>query len=219
VFDEYTSVVDRNVAKIASTALAKGIKTGKIPCRFVAVTCHYDILDWLEPDWVLDTATGDVSRRLLRRPNIDLEIHKCHYNDWRLFSKHHYLNSKELSTGAQCYAALWNKIPVAFCAVLPSCGHKNVRRVSRIVTLPDYQGVGIGKALLNFVAERYKTAGHRMTIGTSHPAMIQSLLKDKQWIFREIAGQENNLGTTKRTQNLRKSVVLGRKIAYFEYGR
>jgi ABC-type ATPase with predicted acetyltransferase domain len=67
VFDEYTSVVDRNVAKIASAALAKGIKSGKIPVRFVAVTCHYDILDWLEPDWVLDTATGEVSRRLLRR--------------------------------------------------------------------------------------------------------------------------------------------------------
>ena len=34
----------RNVAKIASASLAKGIKSGKIPCRFVAVTCHYDIL-------------------------------------------------------------------------------------------------------------------------------------------------------------------------------
>jgi len=111
VFDEYTSVVDRNVAKVASAALAKGIKSGKIPCRFVAVTCHYDILDWLEPDWVLDTATGLVERRLLRReprwqrPGIELEIYKCHHTDWRLFSKHHYLNSKKLSTGAQCYVA------------------------------------------------------------------------------------------------------------------
>ena len=217
VFDEYTSVVDRNVAKVASSALAKGIKNGKIPCQFVAVTCHYDILDWLEPDWVLDTATGTVSWRLLQRPNIDLEIYQCHPTDWRLFSKHHYLNSKTLSTNAQCYAALWNKVPVSFCSVMASCGHQNVRRISRIVTLPDYQGVGIGKQLLHFVADRYKKKGHRITIGTSHPGMIQSLLKDKQWIFRETAGQETNRGSTKGTRKLRDSIVIGRKIAYFEY--
>ena len=180
-------------------------------------TCHCDILDWLEPDWVLDTATGQVARRLLRRPKIDLEIYQCHPTGWRLFSKHHYLNSKTLSTGAQCYVAFWNKIPISFCAVMHSCGHKNIKRISRIVTLPDYQGVGIGKQLLNFVADRYKKKGCRITIGTSHPAMIQSLLKDKQWIFRETAGQETNQGSTKSTRALRNSIVIGRKIAYFEY--
>ena len=50
VYDEFTSVVDRNVAKIGSAAIAKGIKGGKIKSRFVAVTCHYDVMDWLEPD-------------------------------------------------------------------------------------------------------------------------------------------------------------------------
>ena len=135
-----------------------------------------------------------------------------------LFSKHHYLNSKKLSTSAQCYVALWNKIPVSFCSVMASVGHKGVKRISRIVTLPDYQGVGIGKHLLNFVADRYKKTGDRVTLGTSHPAMIQSLLKAKQWVFRETAGNENNAGSPKnRMKNLRKSVVIGRKIAYFEY--
>ena len=54
VFDEYTSVVDRNVAKVCSAAIAKGIRNGNIPCRFIAVTCHYDVAEWLEADWVLD---------------------------------------------------------------------------------------------------------------------------------------------------------------------
>lgn len=59
VFDEYTSVVDRNVAKTVSMALAKGIREqGK---RFVAVSCHRDIIEWLQPDWVFDT---DVMRPL-----------------------------------------------------------------------------------------------------------------------------------------------------------
>lgn len=55
VFDEYTSVVDRQVAQTASIAINKAIKnTNK---QFIAISCHYDILDWLQPDWVFDTNT------------------------------------------------------------------------------------------------------------------------------------------------------------------
>jgi GNAT superfamily N-acetyltransferase len=217
-FDEYTSVVDRNVAKIASAALAKGINTGKIPCRFVAVTCHYDILDWLEPDWVLDTATGQVVRRLLRRPNIELEIYKCHYSDWRLFAKHHYLDSKNLSTSSQCYVALFNQVPVAFCSVMANVGHKGRRRISRIVTLPDYQGIGIGKHLLNWVADLYKKQGLRVSIGTSHPAMVQSLRRDERWVMTSMNESGQNKGTAgTKTKGLRNSIKIGRKVACFEF--
>ncbi len=53
VFDEFTSVVDRQVAQTACIALNKAIK--KTQKKFVAVTCHFDVLDWLQPDWVFDT--------------------------------------------------------------------------------------------------------------------------------------------------------------------
>jgi len=53
VFDEFTSVVDRTIAKTASFAIQKSIK--KLDKKFVAVACHYDIIDWLEPDWIYDT--------------------------------------------------------------------------------------------------------------------------------------------------------------------
>jgi hypothetical protein len=57
VFDEFTSVVDREIAKISALAISHGIrKTNK---KFIAVTCHYDVLDWLEPDWVF--CTDDMS--------------------------------------------------------------------------------------------------------------------------------------------------------------
>lgn len=52
-FDEFTSVVDRDVAKTASYAISKGIK--KLEKQFVAVSCHKDIIEWLEPDWIYDT--------------------------------------------------------------------------------------------------------------------------------------------------------------------
>ena len=57
VFDEFTSVVDREVAKVSSLAIQKAVRrTGK---KFIAVTCHYDVVDYLEPDWVL--CTDDMS--------------------------------------------------------------------------------------------------------------------------------------------------------------
>ena len=180
VFDEYTSVVDRNVAQIASAALAKGIKCGKIACRFVAVTCHYDILDWLEPDWVLDTAAGTVSRRLLRRPNIDLEIFRCERRLWDLFKAHHYL-SGNLAKICRCYAAFWKGKPVVFCALIPQQGFERRYRVSRIVTLPDYQGVGMGSAFLDMLAGLYVSQGYRFSITASHPSVLSHCRRSAYW--------------------------------------
>jgi ABC-type lipoprotein export system ATPase subunit len=59
VIDEYTSVVDRNVAKAASVSLSRYIKNNDIQ-NVVLSTCHRDILDWLEPDWVIDTDSGEL---------------------------------------------------------------------------------------------------------------------------------------------------------------
>lgn len=56
VFDEFTSVVDRTVAKAASHAISKAVR--KLGKQFVAVACHHDITEWLEPDWIYDTESG-----------------------------------------------------------------------------------------------------------------------------------------------------------------
>jgi len=52
-FDEFTSVVDRTIAKTSSFAIQKAIK--KTDKKFVAIACHHDIIEWLEPDWIYDT--------------------------------------------------------------------------------------------------------------------------------------------------------------------
>lgn len=59
VIDEFTSVVDRNVAKAASVAISRYIKNNDIK-GVVLATCHQDIVDWLEPDWVINTDTGEL---------------------------------------------------------------------------------------------------------------------------------------------------------------
>jgi hypothetical protein len=53
--DEFSSVVDRQVAKIGAHAVQKWVRRNAR--QFVAVSCHYDIVDWLRPDWVLEPAT------------------------------------------------------------------------------------------------------------------------------------------------------------------
>ena len=55
VYDEFTSVVNRQVAKAASFAISKCVRrNGK---KFVAVSCHDDVIDWLQPDWIYNTDT------------------------------------------------------------------------------------------------------------------------------------------------------------------
>lgn len=56
VVDEFTSTVDRQVAKIASHAIQKTVR--RRGQQLIAVTCHYDVIDWLQPDWIYDTGTS-----------------------------------------------------------------------------------------------------------------------------------------------------------------
>src|SRR5262249_50218785 len=120
VFDEYTSVVDRTVARIGSAALAKLIRQKRR--QFVAVTCHEDVEAWLQPDWVYRPAENIFAwRRLRRRPTIVLDIVRCRHHARRLFAPHHYLNTN-LARSAVCFLALWQGRPVAFSAWLPNVG-------------------------------------------------------------------------------------------------
>ena len=174
MFDEFTSVVDRNVARVVSAATAKALRGGRIAGRFVAVTCHYDVTAWLEPDWVIDMATSTFARRCLPRPKIELAIFRCRRGAWRLFARHHYL-SGALNPAARCFLALWEGSPVAFCATLSLIGWKDRWRISRVVTLPDYQGIGIGMAVAEAVAELHRGEGHRLNVTASHPALLAAL--------------------------------------------
>ena len=211
VFDEFTSVVDRNVAKVGSAAIARGIKSGKMPCRFVAVTCHYDVTEWLEPDWVLDMATGSVTRRSLRRPAVHLRIVRCRRRAWELFKRHHYL-SAELGRGVRTYLALWNDEPVALCVMIPMFGKSNHWRISRIVTLPDYQGIGIGAAVFDNVAAMYHESGMRVGATASHPSILAHCGKSPLW--RTINVRKTG---ARRNKDLRYQGAIGRATVSFEY--
>lgn len=212
VFDEFTSVVDRTVAKTGAAAIASGIRKGFVQKKFVALSCHYDVVDWLEPDWVLDMTTGKTTRRRLRRPKIELEIVAADKKSWPVFAKFHYL-SATLHPLAQCFIAFWNETPVAFCATLPTMGVKKRRRVTRLVTLPDFQGVGIGTAFLETLGDYHRDRGLRFGIASTHPAIVNHCKRSIYW--KAISVKKTGSGGRQFGENYAGST--GRAIVSFEY--
>src|SRR5438270_296107 len=73
--------------------------------QFVAVTCHDDVEDWLQPDWTYRPAEGLFQWRCLRqRPPVALRVVRCAASAWALFAPHHYL-SGALARSAVCFLA------------------------------------------------------------------------------------------------------------------
>jgi GNAT superfamily N-acetyltransferase/ABC-type thiamine transport system ATPase subunit len=172
VIDEFTSVIDRNVAKAASTAMARYVRKNNVK-GIVLATCHRDVLEYLEPDWIIDTDRGEwASGRYLHRPDLVLGIYPCSNEVWEHFAPHHYL-SESLNKSAHCYLALWNGSVVGFVASIayPSGTVKEAYREHRLVVHPDFQGFGIGPRLSEAVAQHYLDNGKRYFSKTSHPRL------------------------------------------------
>ncbi len=213
VMDEFTSVVDRTVAKTGSHAVSKAVR--RLGRRFVAVSCHYDIAEWLEPDWVLDMASGKLERGRLRRPEIAVEVFPCRHEVWPLFARHHYLNAA-LYPGCRCYLGICEGEPVAFAATRQSIGFKGLRTISRVVVMPDWQGIGVGTRMASAVvqAEIAERRCERMSLVTGHCGMIAALQRSGQWCVRQTyrRGCDQHRGTEGR-----RHTSEGRAVVSFEW--
>lgn len=220
VVDEFTSVVDRTVAQIGSAAVAKTVRRRNQ--RFVAVSCHYDILDWLEPDWVYEPHTGTLERgRLRQRPPITLDVVRVDKKAWQLFRKHHYLNT-EIQSNAQCFLATWRDAPVAFAAasVFPHPTAKDIMREHRLVCLPDYQGVGIGNALSEWTGSLYRGLGKRYRSLSTHPSVNNVRACSLNWRQCDVAqiGTPMSSRSGKLTgQRWRNRTINTRLMQTYEY--
>jgi GNAT superfamily N-acetyltransferase len=182
IIDEYTSVVDRTVARAMSVAISRYVKRQQIR-RVVFVTCHYDVAEWLLPDWIYDTGEQRLlPRGSLRRPEIKLEIEPCGVEAWSAFRNHHYL-SGDINKAARCWLGIWDNSPIAFMSAiaLPSPYMDNAWREHRTVVLPDYQGMGIGVRCSDVVAELFLADGKRYFSKTSHPRMGEYRERSTKW--------------------------------------
>ena len=153
--------------------------------QFIAVTCHNDVQDWLLPDWVFNTDSMTfqiLEGQKKNRPKINFEIFKTRDKTiWKMFAKHHYLSHTH-NNSAHTYVAYVNEQIAAFISVLHQPHRiKNLKRVHRLVVMPDFQGIGIGGRLLDFIAKKYTNDNYKLSITTSAPSLIFNLKKHKDW--------------------------------------
>jgi len=188
VIDEFTSVVNRDVAKSCSLSLYKYVKRKKLK-NIVLATCHDDILEWLQPDWVFNTDVRQFASRGLVRQPIEIRIVKGQKKYWELFKKHHYL-TEELPSSVQVYLALWGDRIVGFSSTIslpgwtPPLYDGDTRlkwREARTVVLPDFQGLGIGTRISDAVGEIMLEQNVRYYSKTSHIRMGEYREKSPLW--------------------------------------
>jgi ABC-type ATPase involved in cell division/GNAT superfamily N-acetyltransferase len=199
VIDEFTSVVDRQIARIGALAFGKAWRRGT--GKAVMLSCHYDIIDWLDPDWIYDTATGYYSGRYLRRrPPITLEIRETNWRWWPFFEPHHYLKLPHM-IAATCYVAFVEDEPVAHVAFSTRPGLVEAR-ACRLVVMPEWQGAGVGLRFLNAVCSAWRRGKNRYRrpmptlFHTSHPGLAAALRRDRLWsqVSQSIHGGKSSKG-------------------------
>lgn len=185
VVDEFTSVIDRQIAKVGAAAFAKTWRRGK--GRIVLLSCHYDIIEWLQPDWIYDTTEARFSRdRLRQRPKIELRIYQVSGSVFQHFKEHYYLDLP-LPVAGQYFVGIVGDEPVCHLAVTPLFTAK-AYRATRLVVMPEWQGVGVGTRFLNAVCQYHLDGhgrcGHKYPtfFHTSHPQLCGALRHSKKWI-------------------------------------
>jgi GNAT superfamily N-acetyltransferase len=178
--DEFTSVVDRNTAR----ALCHSINKLK-PKNAVIATCHKDVLQWLDFDSAYDTDLCEwIDRRSVRQDReFEFTIEPCDTEAvWKIFKKHHYL-SGSINKSGNSWVAVHKGKPIAMTSVIafPSGNWKDGWRGHRTVVLPEFQGMGVGAAISDAVAEHIVSTGARYFSKTSHPAFGEHRNKSKKW--------------------------------------
>ena len=225
LIDEWTSVVDRTVAKVMSHCVQKFARRKNK--KIIILSCHYDVVDWINPDWIIDCNSEKfIDRRLLqpvereRKEKIHFDVREVDRSTWKYFSKYHYLSARlpggKIYTygifngvnqiGFQCFA---NYVPTRK-------GKVPIFHSNRTVVHPDYAGMGLGVMLVDETSAIMKAKKYKIMGKFSSVPIYKSLIKNKKWILVETkrqVGKMNIGGNMKRKEGFRENI----KTYSFEY--
>jgi GNAT superfamily N-acetyltransferase len=98
---------------------------------------------------------------------------------------------------------------IGFCSVLtqPHPTVKKLKRVHRLVILPDWQGIGIGKQFVSFIGQMYKDAGYKLSIVTSAKNMIKGLYNSGTWKLRHLGQNKLHSNPQRATTRVESRVA------------
>jgi GNAT superfamily N-acetyltransferase len=126
------------------------------------------------------------------------------------------LNRSIGAAGIRCYVAIYREKPIAFIAVIHTRMKVNFFRVSRLVVLPDYQGIGIGKRLLNFIAELYTSQLNLpFYLVTSNPQLIRGNMGN--WKVKRVGHGSHGREDTRINREIAKTNCRRRLSVSLEY--
>lgn len=189
VIDEWTSVVDRTSAKVMSLCASKLAR--KERKKIVFVSCHYDVVEWLNPCWIIDCNTSKFEdRRLLwrnfeRKEKLQFQVREVGRETWSSFSKYHYLGKSLPGGKLFCYGLFMERNQVGFCCFAnyvpwSDKTKKKILHLSRVVISPEYVGVGLGLRFVNICASDIKLKNFEVFAKFSSVPMHKSKERDKK---------------------------------------
>jgi len=139
---------------------------------------------------------------------------------WEVFRKYHYLNTDIHQAATQYVGILNDEVLVCHTGVIQAAMKKGVKRVHRFVTLPEYQGIGIGMKFINFVAEEYDKQGLKFNLITTTPALRFALDRNEHWTLKR-SGNVTPPGKSKlmaeKYAHLKSSFSCNRITYSFDY--
>lgn len=153
-----------------------------------------------------------------QRPHIQLTVRRVEPSVWYLFKKEHYL-SAELNKSCKCLLFEWDGVPVAFVGIIntPRIRMRYAMAISRLVILPDYQGLGLSTLIFNFVGGIVKSLSdeehdYRLFIKTAHRKFGEALSRNPK-----VRSTANHLKKPTRPTDARYRHRLSRRSYCYEY--
>jgi energy-coupling factor transporter ATP-binding protein EcfA2 len=208
LIDEWTSVVDRTVAKAMSVCIYKFAK--KHNKKIILLSCHYDILEWVKPDWLIDC-----NKQIFELPKSDdfffnereklqFTIKEVGRESWKYFSKYHYLSERLPGGKIYLYGLFYNDNQIGFQCFANYTPHKKGTKIiyhsNRTVIHPDYNGLGLGIKLINETSKLLKEKiDCRIMAKFSAIPVFKAMIKQKEWKF---LGENRLMGKMKTGRNM-----------------
>lgn len=224
--DEWTSVVDRTVAKAMSFCLQKFAR--KHNKKIILLSPHYDVLEWLVPDWMIDCneqkfhLKKNESFFFQERNSLSFEVKKIGRESWRYFSKYHYLSERLPGGSIHLYGIFHGGNQIGFQCfanyVPDKPGKKRIYHSNRTVIHPDYQGLGLGIKLINITSKLLKDEINcKIMAKFSALPVFKAMCKQPEWKYintNRLMGKMNHGGSMDRASGFRECGV---KTFCFEY--